>query len=145
MTTNDLRHLAADALCVQNGIMVTRSSRWPLLIDPQGQGLGWLKFREEKRGLKISQLTEKRFRNALEDAMAFGVPLLLENVEEVVDPVLDPVLDKQIQKAGRGFKVVLADKECEYTETFALYLCSKLANPHFAPELSAQVRALDCH
>jgi len=64
-------------------------------------------------------------------------------VEEVIDPVLDPVLNKEIQKSGRGFKVVLADKECEYTETFALYLCSKLANPHFAPELSAQVTVIN--
>ena len=42
--------------------------------------------------------------------MAFGQPLLLENVEEVLDPILDPVLDK-LAKSGRGLKVVLADKE----------------------------------
>ena len=71
--------------------------------------------------------------------MSFGSPLLIENVEEVLDPILDPVLDKKVEKSGRGFKIVLADKECEYTDTFSLFLCSKLANPHFSPELSAQV------
>ena len=108
--------LPRDELSVQNGIMVTRSSKWPLLIDPQGQGLGWIKRRDEVNQLKVTQLTDKRFRNALEDSMAFGQPLLLENVEEVLDPILDPVLDKLVQKSGRGFKVVLADKECEYSE-----------------------------
>ena len=51
----------------------------------------------------------------------------------------DRVLDKAVQKSGRGFKIVLADKECEYAESFSLFLCSKLANPHFSPELCAQV------
>jgi hypothetical protein len=96
--------LPRDELSIQNGIMVTRASKWPLLIDPQGQGLGWIKRRDEVNRLRITELTEKRFRNALEDSMAFGEPLLIQNVEEVLDPILDPVLDKLIQRSGRGWK-----------------------------------------
>ena len=70
--------LPSDELSVQNGIMVTRSSKWPLLIDPQGQGLSWIKRRDEVNQLRITELTDKRFRNALEDAMAFGQPLLIQ-------------------------------------------------------------------
>ena len=133
--------LPRDELSIQNGIMVTRSSKWPLLIDPQGQGLSWIKKRDEANQLRVTQLADKRFRNALEDAMAFGQPLLIENVEEVLDPILDPVLDKQVQRSGRGFKVVLADKECEYSETFRMYMTSRLGNPHYSPEVCAQVCA----
>ena len=118
--------LPRDELSVQNGIMVTRSSKWPLLIDPQGQGLSWIKKRDEVNQLRVTELSDKRFRNALEDAMAFGQPLLIQNVEEVIDPILDPVLDKLIQRSGRGWKVVLADKECEYSETFRFVLCSSI-------------------
>jgi len=135
--------LPRDELSVQNGIMVTRSSKWPLLIDPQGQGLSWIKKRDEPNRLRVTELTEKRFRNHLEDAMAFGEPLLVQNVEEVIDPILDPVLDKLIQKSGRGFKVALADKECEYSETFRMYMTTRLGNPHFSPELCAQVAVIN--
>ena len=108
--------LPRDELSVQNGIMVTRSSKWPLLIDPQGQGLSWIKKRDEVNQLRTTQLTDKRFRNHLEDSMSFGQPLLIENVEEELDPILDPVLDKKVEKSGRGFKIVLADKEVEFSE-----------------------------
>ena len=139
-----LEGLPTDELSVQNGIMVTRSQKWPLMIDPQSQGLGWIKSREEKNQLKVSSLIDKRFRNSLEDSMAFGTPLLIENVEEEIDPVLDPVLNKEIQRKGRGNIIIqLSDKECEYSETFALFLCSKLANPHYSPEIFAQLTVIN--
>lgn len=135
--------LPTDELSVQNGIMVTRSQKWPLMIDPQSQGLGWIKNREAKNQLKVTNLLEKRFRNVLEDSMAFGTPLLVENVTEDIDPVLDPVFNKEIQRKGRNLIIQLSDKECEYSESFSLFLCSKLANPHFTPELFAQLTVIN--
>ena len=73
--------LPTDALSVQNGILVTRSSRTPLLIDPQGQGLKWLLSRETKRreaaGLAIGPLravtlSTPRMREGLEFALSEG-------------------------------------------------------------------------
>ena len=131
----NLEGLPSDDLSVENGIMVTRSQKWPLMIDPQSQGLGWIKSREAKNSIKSTQLIDKRFRNHLEDSMAFGTPLMIENVEEEIDPVLDPVLNKEIQRKGRNLIIQLADKECEYSDSFNLFLCSKLANPHYSPEV----------
>ena len=135
--------LPSDPLSVQNGILVTRSSRWPLLIDPQGQAHKWISARESANGLKITQLADKMFRNALEECMAFGKPLLIENVEEELDPVLDPVLLKQVIATARSMKIVLSDKECDYNEAFSMAITTKLPNPHFTPELSAKATVID--
>lgn len=55
--------------------------RYPVLVDPQGQGRRWLMNREEANQLVVTQLNDKTFRNALEECLTFGKPLLIENIE----------------------------------------------------------------
>ncbi|PNH08753.1 Dynein gamma chain, flagellar outer arm [Tetrabaena socialis] len=139
----NLQGLPTDELSIQNGIMVTRASRYPVLVDPQGQGREWIKNREEANQLKTTQLNDKLFRNHLEECLAFGRPLLIENIEEELDPLLDPVLERRLIKKGKTFVIPLADKEVDFTETFRLFCTTRLPNPHFTPELSAKVTVVD--
>ena len=65
--------------------------------------------------------------------MSQGETVLIENIEESVDPVLDPIVGRNTIKKGRAVKI--GDKEVEYNPSFRLILHTKLANPHYKPEM----------
>ena len=94
--TWQLSGLPKDSLSIQNGIIVQYSQRWPLFIDPQGQGNKWIKSLEKENGIDIIKLSDRDFLRSLENAIRFGKPCLLENIGTELDPALEPVLLRQV-------------------------------------------------
>jgi dynein heavy chain len=140
-----LEGLPSDPLSIQNGILVTRSARFPLMIDPQNQAVSWLLARERANlpiNGDVTDMDDKRLKDQLEFALGEGKTLIIA-VEEDVDPLLDPVLEKRIQKKGKSTFIVVADKKMDYTSTFNLLLVSRLPNPQFSPELQAKTTLID--
>ena len=136
--------LPADRISIENGAIVTNCSRWPLLIDPQLQGLRWLKeherLRTEKAGkrLIIMRPGEKQWMLKIINAIQDGDSVILENVSQDLDASLDPILSKSVYRKGRGLFIKIGDDDVEYDDNFRLILQTKMHNPHYKPEITAQ-------
>uniref|UniRef100_A0A8D1MAE7 AAA+ ATPase domain-containing protein n=1 Tax=Sus scrofa TaxID=9823 RepID=A0A8D1MAE7_PIG len=132
--------LPADRMSTENASILLGCERWPLMVDPQLQGIKWIKNKYGE-GLRVTQTGQKGYLQTLERALEGGEVVLIENLEESIDPVLGPLLGRDVIKKGRFIKI--GDKECEYNPRFRLILHTKLANPHYQPELQAQATLIN--
>ncbi|XP_041935143.1 dynein heavy chain 6, axonemal [Alosa sapidissima] len=135
--------LPRDTVSTENGILVTRGRRWPLMIDPQDQANRWIRSKETVNGLKVIKLTDSGFLRTLENAIRMGMPVLLEELKETLDPALEPILLKQTFVTGGRTLIRLGDSDIDYDKKFRFYMTTKMANPHYLPEVCIKVTIIN--
>lgn len=69
--------MSPKALCCDFPTFTT--CRWPLLIDPQLQGIAWIR-EKEGASLVVGRLTQKDLVQQLSIAVTNGTPFLIENM-----------------------------------------------------------------
>jgi dynein heavy chain len=129
--------LPPDRVSTENGAILTNSERTTLMVDPQLQGITWIKS-TYSANLKITRLTNKNIVKVIEFAVEGGEPVLIENMGDAVDAVIQPVYAKQIIKKGKSRYIKMGDKELNLHNDFQMFMHSKLANPHYPPEIQAE-------
>ena len=129
----NLKGLPADAFSVENGVLVTRGRRWPLMIDPQAQANKWIKNLEGDNGLKICDLKMSDWMRTMENAIQFGAPVLIQ-----VLPVSSPTLSAGIQHSlvPREFLLTFASRRTSWRSwTLHLSLCLQNRSPNRVTDL----------
>jgi dynein heavy chain, axonemal len=64
------------------------------MIDPQLQGINWIREREKSSGLEVTRLTPETMSQAikiLERSVEQGKPVLIENLENSIDASIAPI------------------------------------------------------
>ena len=84
---------------LEKGAIMTAAARLALMVDPQLQGIRWIKNKFGEK-LKIIQLSKANYINDVEHCIENGIPLMIENLQEDIDAVLDPVVARQTIKVG---------------------------------------------
>lgn len=56
-------------------------------------------------------------------------------LKETLDPALEPILLKQTFVSGGRTLIRLGDSDIDYDKNFRFYMTTKMANPHYLPEV----------
>lgn len=134
--------LPNDSFSIDNAIIISKSRRWPLMIDPQNQANKWIKNMEKQHKLVVINEQQDYFKS-LENAIRFGAPCLMENCDEQIDPMIEPLLLKLIFRRKQVRVIRFGDADIEYSDTFRFYMTTPLHNPHYLPELSTKVALIN--
>lgn len=97
----NIHGLPNDDFSTENGIIISRASRWPLVIDPQCQALKWIKNKEADNNLIVIDFYLPNYMKILETALRVGNPTLLQIVSGDLDPAIMPILSKSIIKQSK--------------------------------------------
>uniref|UniRef100_A0A1A9V6M7 AAA+ ATPase domain-containing protein n=1 Tax=Glossina austeni TaxID=7395 RepID=A0A1A9V6M7_GLOAU len=131
--------LPKDDISVENGIYATRALRWPLMIDPQEQANRWIRNMEKANNLNVLKMTDGNLLRTMENCVRQGYPILLEDISETIDPSIRPVLQRETYVFEGRTYLKLGDQVIDYDDRFKLYMTTKLANPHYLPEICINV------
>uniref|UniRef100_A0A8C3KFE8 Dynein axonemal heavy chain 3 n=1 Tax=Calidris pygmaea TaxID=425635 RepID=A0A8C3KFE8_9CHAR len=135
--------LPIDSFSIDNGIIVSNSRRWALMIDPQRQANKWVKNMEKNNKLSVIKLSDTHYVRTLENAIQLGTPVLLENIGEELDAFIEPILLKLTFKQQGVEYMKLGENVIEYSKDFRFYMTTRLRNPHYLPEVAVKVCLLN--
>lgn len=93
--------------------------------------------------LQVADFKDAGYMRKIERCISDGKTLLLQDVGEILDPSLDNVLNKTLIQVGKRFSVKMGDKEIDYNPKFQLYITTRMANPHYTPEISTKVTVVN--
>ena len=138
-----LKGLPIDSFSAENGIIITQSYRFPLIIDPQGQANRWIRKMESDRNLCVIKASDPNYLQNLESCIQFGTPCLLENIGEELDPVLDSLLLRQIIRQNGASYVKIGENLVEYSNDFQFYMTTRQRNPHYSAEVAMKANLVN--
>ena len=145
MQTWKVASLPSDAVSIENGIIIDKSRRWALMIDPQGQANRFIKNmgKEHDEGIEYCKASDANLIRNIGTAIMNGKWFLMENAGGELDPALEPILLQQVVKEGAGFTIRIGDKSIDFNKSFKFFITTTLPNPHYSPETTVKVTILN--
>lgn len=91
----------------------------------------------------MTKLSNPRFLKVIEVCLPAGNPVLMENIAETLDPSLEPLLTKDVRKVSGQNSIKLGDTWVAISNEFKFLMTTKLANPHYLPEVCIKVTLIN--
>lgn len=138
----NLQGLPKDDFYTENAIITTKSSKWPFIVDPQGQGLAWIRSLHSNSLIVVNDGSGNEYLREIERAILCGHPVLLTMSSTQLDPSLNSILILSTKTSNKSI-VKWRNKEIRYNQNFSFYLQSYLVDPCLPPDLVANTKIIN--
>lgn len=136
--------LPADALHIDNAVMLQRCTRVPLLIDPSGRAAAFVQawYSTPSVPVAVSSFLDESCAQVLERALRFGTPLVLTHAEHW-DPLVLPILNREKRHTGGRVLVRVGAADVDWAPTFRLILTTRDTSVSLPPSVFARVQTIN--
>lgn len=137
-------NLPSDPTSLDNAVIITRSLRFPIIIDPQELAYNWLtknfsklKSKEDVNQFKIIKCGEKQSIKTIEKAIEHGYQILYHDVSEKLDNNIDMLLIYKANSIGvetddetAENEIRFNDRDIPFHQDFKIFITTKISNPN---------------
>eukprot|EP00796_Vickermania_ingenoplastis_P010182 gene10185-7133_t len=129
--------LPMDQLCAENAMIMYRTERFPLLIDPTGTAARFLQREYATQKISKASFSRPGYLKQLEMAVRFGYPIILEDAE-FLDPAVMPLLNQEYRQNGGRRMTRIGAHDVDLSSSFKLFLLTRDPNYQPSPTLAGQ-------
>ncbi|OAF63720.1 hypothetical protein A3Q56_08575, partial [Intoshia linei] len=134
--------LPIDDIYIENFIIIQRSKRYPLIIDPNDGAINFLMKHYATKKITKTSFLDISFRKKVESSLRFGNTLLIEDVE-YYDPILNPILNRELVRTGGRVLITIGNQEIDFSPTFFLILSTQNPNINISRSLCSRVTIIN--
>ena len=114
-----------------------------MMIDPQLQASKWIRNMRKKEGIVYLKMGADNLLKRLETLLRMKTPIMLEMAENYIDPALDNLLSKDYEVVNHRYYTKIGENKVEVDEDLKIYVCTKIANPAFSPEVFIKLSVIN--
>ena len=137
--------LPPDTFSTDGALVMEKTKRYSLLIDPQQLAWNWLKKQQHGRekAMISTKMTDGNFRRMLEMAIDQGLLVLVENLGETMDVHIESLVRREITKYGNQKMIKFCRRPLKYDEGFKMIMLTNLPRPHYADNITNHVTTVN--
>ncbi|KAG9393495.1 Dynein heavy chain, N-terminal region 2 [Carpediemonas membranifera] len=136
----DALGLPPDSVCRENAAVLAQTSRTPFLLDETETALPFIKAKFKGVRLLETSFTEPGCMQQLEQAVRFGLPIVMRAAEHA-DPGLNNLLSFDRSQTGSA-TVQIGGKQLDFSPTFKLFLLCETSSATLPPDLVSRTAVI---
>ncbi|KAF6216208.1 hypothetical protein GE061_000548 [Apolygus lucorum] len=135
--------LSDDKFSIESGAIFHFMKRWPLCIDNHSQANKWIRVLINRIDGCIVRASDENCLRLLQDAIATGKQILVENLQDHTYNGVNPFLELLTHPFDIREGILINQEFVRFSPGFRLYMTTNIQNPYYSPQAYSKIALID--